>query len=341
MNNILLDTDFYKLTHILQYPKNITNLTSYFVPRSSRLPVYEFGDRIVFFGLSLAIKRLLVDGFDQRFFKLPFAQIKEEITDVLKNGLLYDVELIDQTIEKIEALHKLGYLPVCIRALPEGSLVPVGIPCVEITSTHPDMAWVSQSIEVMLSASLWHPIVSATIARRYAQIAKFFYNGTVDDCVDYRTAMCDFSLRGQESVKSGTAASVAWLSAMFFSSTVAARHAIKATYDMNHDDSIIMGLTSTEHSVMTTHAALDNMEEWKTYRRLLDMYKNISFSIVCDSYDFWNVVENILPKFKDDFDERAARGKFVGIRHDSADPVDAIAGIPVYNLDEYMKRIYV
>jgi nicotinamide phosphoribosyltransferase len=98
---------------------------------------------------------------------------------------------------------------------------------------------------------------------------------------------------------------------------------------------IIRGLTSTEHSVMTSHACLDGGDEYHTFKYLFKLYKNVSFAAVCDSYDFWNVLTNILPNnFMKEIDERGKRGLFIGVRHDSAEPVDALCGIPFLNFDK-------
>ena len=143
--------------------------------------------------------------------------------------------------------------------------------------------------------------------------------------------MCDFSMRGQESNESAVNASVAWLTSMWNSSTVAARKHIQNVY--GKCDGNVRGLTSTEHSVMTSHACLDGGNEIPTFKYLFDLYKNVSFAAVCDSYDFWNVLTNILPNnFKQEIDERGKRGVFIGVRHDSAEPVDALCGtIPAIN----------
>jgi nicotinic acid phosphoribosyltransferase len=140
---------------------------------------------------------------------------------------------------------------------------------------------------------------------------------------------------------------------MWNSSTVAARKHIKDVYGIDKSpvtpftkqwkpqytygvrdkmkNTIVRGLTSTEHSVMTSHACLDGGDEIPTFKYLFDLYKNVSFAAVCDSYDFWNVLTNILPNnFMKEIDERGKRGVFIGVRHDSAEPVDALCGtLPV------------
>ena len=226
MNPFLL-TDFYKLTHILQYRPELRELTSYLTPRGSRL---KGVDKVVMFGLSAYVHSYIVENFRENFFTRNFEYCECEIREVLELGLGYTDEMIDKTIEHFKALHKLQYLPVEINAVPEGTLVPMGVPCVEIKSTNPEFFWVGQALEASLSAAIWHPMVSATIAREYRKIARGAFFATVENGIDERTAMCDFSMRGQESNESAVNASVAWLTSMWNSSTVAARKHIKDVY---------------------------------------------------------------------------------------------------------------
>ena len=327
MNQFLL-TDFYKLTHILQYRPELRELTSYLTPRGSRL---KGVDKVVFFGLSAYVHSYVVKNFNDNFFNRPWWDSCNEVKEVLKEGLGYSDGMIFKTLDNLYALHELGYLPVEINAVPEGTLVPMGVPCLEIKSTNPQFFWVGQALEASLSAAIWHPMVSATIAREYRKIARGAFFATVENGIDERTAMCDFSMRGQESNESAVNASVAWLTSMWNSSTVAARKHIQNVYGKCEGN--VRGLTSTEHSVMTSHACLDGGNEIPTFKYLFELYKDVSFAAVCDSYDFWNVLTHILPTyFKDEIDERGKRGVFIGVRHDSAEPVDALCGtVPVIN----------
>ena len=340
MNPTLL-TDFYKLTHILQYRPELRQLTSYLTPRGSRL---KNVDKVVMFGLSMYVKDYVYDNFNKNFFQKPVEEVVGDVEWVLRAGLGYDDELIFPTINALKALHARGYLPVEINAVPEGTLVPMGVPCIEIKSTDPSFFWVGQALEASLSAAIWHPMVSATIAREYRKIAREAFARTVENDIDERTAMCDFSMRGQESNESAVKASVAWLTSMWNSSTVACRKYIEQTYNdikaETYDSLAIRGLTSTEHSVMTSHACLDGGDEIPTFKYLFKLYKNVSFAAVCDSYDFWNILTNILPNnFKDVIDERGKRGLFIGVRHDSAEPVDALCGLPLITEDYYNKMV--
>ena len=329
-------TDFYKLTHILQYRPELRELTSYLTPRGSRL---KGVDKVVFFGLSAYVHSYVVKNFNDNFFDCPWDEIAVDIADVLKNGLGYSGDMITKTLINLHALHERHYLPVEIKAVAEGTLVPMGVPCLEIKSTDPQFFWVGQALEASLSAAIWHPMVSATIAREYRKIAREAFAKTVENGIDERTAMCDFSMRGQESNESAVNASVAWLTSMWNSSTVAARKHIQNVY--GKCDGIVRGLTSTEHSVMTSHACLDGGDEIPTFKYLFDLYKNVSFAAVCDSYDFWNVLTNILPNnFMQEINERGMRGVFIGVRHDSAEPVDALCGtVPILHANSVKRAV--
>ena len=333
--NPWLLTDFYKLTHILQYRPELRELTSYLTPRGSRLKNIN---KVVMFGLSAYVHSYVVENFNKNFFNRPWWDTCNEVKEVLKEGLGYSDEMIFKTLENLHALHELGYLPVEINAVAEGTLVPMGVPCVEIKSTNPQFFWVGQALEASLSSAIWHPMISATIAREYRKIAREAFAKTVESGVDERTAMCDFSMRGQESNESAVNASVAWLTSMWNSSTVAARKHIQNVYGKCEGN--VRGLTSTEHSVMTSHACLDGGDEIPTFKYLFELYKNVSFAAVSDSYDFWNVLTNILPNnFMEEITERGKRGVFIGVRHDSAEPVDALCGtVPILHADA-VKRI--
>ena len=318
----LLLTDFYKLCHMNMYDKRVVRMTSYLTPRGSRFPEQEW---ILMFGLQMFVHKYLLKDFDNNFFTLPWEEIEEQYKTVLEKSLLYSEREYSQTLEKVKALHDLGYLPIKVRGLPEGKKVPVGVPCVEISVTDDRFAWVGQAVECLLSCSIWHPMVSATVGYRYRELAHDFAVKSSDKS-DGTMSMCDFSLRGQESIESAIASSVGWLASMKNSSTVPARALIEECYPATDKDALqVYGLTSTEHSVMTTDFAI-NGDERETYRRLLtEVYPNTSFAAVCDSYDYWNVLTNILPSLKDEVN---AHNGFIGVRHDSADPVEALCGIP-------------
>ena len=131
----LLLADGYKHVHAEQYPKGTELLVSYLTPRKSRLKTQ---DHMVFFGLQAFCKHYLIDYFKENFFDLPLGDVIHEYTHVVDTMLGKD----NYDLRKIIELHKLGYLPIEIWAVPEGTLVPMKVPCIEIHNTHKDFAWV-------------------------------------------------------------------------------------------------------------------------------------------------------------------------------------------------------
>lgn len=326
--NSILKTDFYKVTHMLQYRDNITHFTSYLTPRGSR---FQSIDKMVVFGIANFVNEYLFKGFNEEFFNAEWSLIRNEVVEVLEKGLGYPQRLVNNTLVKIGALHNLGYLPIEINGLPEGTLCPMRVPAIEIRSTDPAFAWVAQSIESLLSCEFWHPTMSATIAHEYAKIAKAAYDKTVCD-VDYKTAMCDFSMRGQESYESAVASGAGFLTSFYNCSTVESRYYIKKNY-IDGGDIRVNGLTSTEHSVMCSDFSLCGDERETLKRLLTEVYPDVSFSAVLDSYDFWGFVTEILPTLKEEIENHKG---FIGIRHDSDEPVHALCGINCINLNDIL-----
>ena len=323
----ILKTDFYKVTHMQQYNTGITHFTSYLTPRGSR---FKNIDKMVVFGIANFVNEILYKDFNENFFGKHWLDIYEDLIEVLHDGLHYSLPTIKETELKIKKLHELGYLPIELNGLPEGTLCPMGVPAIEIRSTHPDFAWVAQSIESILSCEFWHPAISATMALEYKKIAKEAYDKTVDDDISHMTALCDFSMRGQESYDSAVASGAAFLTSFYNCSTIESRRYIRENYK-DTNPVRVNGLTSTEHSVMCSDYAICG-DERETFRRLLtEVYPNTSFAAVGDSYDFWNVVTNILPSLREEIE---SHNGFIGIRHDSDEPVHALCGIPQFNFNK-------
>ena len=169
--NPMLLIDFYKAVHAEMLPKGITKSVSYFTPRMSRVKRW---DSIVMFGLQGFIKTYLIDYFNEEFFNQPFDTVISDYKRIMDNSLGNKA----YGIQKIEDLHKLGYLPIEIIALPEGSIVPVHVPMFGITNTHPNFAWLPQSLESLISAESWHPMIAATVGKTYRDIVNKYYAET-------------------------------------------------------------------------------------------------------------------------------------------------------------------
>ena len=172
--NPMLLIDFYKAVHAEMLPKDITKSVSYFTPRMSRVKMW---DKVVMFGLQGFIKTYLIEYFNSEFFGRPFDEVMGEYRRIMDASLGKDA----YKIEKVEKLHQLGYLPIEIISLPEGTRVPMHVPMFGITNTHPDFAWLPQSLESLISAESWHPMLAATVGATYRDIVNRYYAKTCDD----------------------------------------------------------------------------------------------------------------------------------------------------------------
>lgn len=307
--------DFYKVGHVDQYPPGTTLVFNNFTPRKSRLAGV---DHSVFFGLQYFLKKYLQRSFDDSFFSV--GDFTPSIAEANNYVQFMDKTLGNQVYPKhIERLHRVGYLPLAIYALPEGTIVPNGVPAMVMYNTHPDFYWLPNMLETILSCTLWGPCTSATIARQYRLILDDYAEKTSDmpEFVDYQAH--DFSFRGMYGLEAACLSGMAHLQYFKGTDTIPALMFNQEYYDHPlHFASV----PATEHSVMSAGGKEDELE---TYRRLIkDVYPNGIVSIVSDTWDLWNVVSDILPSLKSDILRRD--GKVV-IRPDSGDPVDILCGI--------------
>ena len=169
--NPMLLIDFYKAVHAEMLPKKITKSVSYFTPRMSRVNMWN---DVVHFGLQGFCKKYLIEYFNENFFSRPFDEVMFEYKRIMDATLGKDA----YKIEKIERLHKLGYLPIEIISLPEGTRVPMHCPMFGITNTHEEFAWLPQALESLISAESWHPMLAATVGATYREIVNHYYNIT-------------------------------------------------------------------------------------------------------------------------------------------------------------------
>ena len=290
--NPMLLIDFYKAVHAEMLPKNITKSVSYFTPRMSRVKRW---DKVVMFGLQGFIKTYLIDYFNEEFFDKPFEEIIYEYKRIMDASLGKDAYKID----KIESLHKLGYLPIEIVALPEGTIVPMHVPMFGITNTHKDFAWLPQSLESLISAEIWHPMLAATVGMTYRGIVNHYYDLTCEDNIPRSKALGAFDFRGEECLESAVKAGAGWCLSFLNTATVPTIPYLEKNYFCDcTKESVAYGSPSTEHSVMCSNYAVDGDEITLLRRLLTEIYPNTSFSAVLDSYDYWNIIDNILPQLK-------------------------------------------
>lgn len=326
MKETILLTDGYKLGHKLMYPSNMTKLYSNFTPRGNKY-LSEATNGAVVFGIQYFIKEYLIKQFNEGFFSVP----EEKVVANYKNFLTayLDKETADMIgTDHIRELHQLGYLPIKIKALHEGSYCPIGVPLLTITNTHPKFAWLTNYLESLVSNVLWHPITAATVADvfkrelvRHAIKTGFYKWGDISN-IDF---LChDFSMRGMQSVESSIVSGMAFLTSFSGSECVPAILAMSEYYDADLD-TIAKTVPASEHSVECTNAFYytNTPDDEAYFVRMLNTFETGFISIVADGYDYWHFLTNIVPKYKDRIISRNGR---VVIRPDSGDPVKIICG---------------
>lgn len=309
--------DFYKVDHRNQYPKGTQKVYSTWVPRGSRIAGVN---KVVAFGFQYFIIKYLIRFFGYNF----FCRNKEDVIAEYKRYIQYTLGVENPDASHIEALHNLGYLPVRIRAVKEGTLVPLRVPMLTVENTHDDFFWVTNYLETLMSCELWMPSTSATIAYEYKRRLMHYAeeSGGSLDFVPFQGH--DFSMRGMGSLESAKASGAGHLLSFVGTDTVPAIMLHEQYYNADIEKELVgTSIPATEHSVMCAGGQDDELE---TYRRLIeDIYPNGFVSIVSDTWDFWHVVGDTLLKLKDKIMARDGR---VVIRPDSGDPVKIIVGDP-------------
>lgn len=330
--NAMLLTDGYKLDHRRQYPIGTQFVYSNWTPRSnSYLP--QAKDGVVVFGIQYFVKKYLMEYFDKEFFNKPKEEAIKSFSRRI-NTFLGPNEVGEQHIAD---LWELGYLPIRLKALPEGSICPIRVPMLTIINTHSDFFWVTNFLETLMSCELWLPMTSATVARLYRkELERHAEKTGFDKSIELGFLCHDFSMRGMAGLDAAIISGMGHLTSFVGSETIPAIDAVEEYYCMDAEkDLIAMTVPATEHSVMCA-GGLD--DEFETFKRLLtETYPNGFVSIVSDTWDLWKVVSEFTPRLKQEILNRD--GRFV-IRPDSGIPEDIICGIPTENILTYKDECY-
>lgn len=311
---VMMYSDSYKQCHPLLYPDNQEYLVSYLTARKA---------------MSEDFPKMVVDGIQpfiidmKRGFDAFFHETREQVMYEYDQYIGVHLGINNVARDRIVELHKLGYLPLEIRALPEGTVVNMGIPIVEMRNTHPRFAWLVQWVECLLQTEVWPMCAYATVGWEYHKVAEEFYNITAPGA-DPFMAMADFGFRGMSCLEDATRCSASWLLSFNKTSTIPALPYLDDYYFADcAKNKIGIGAVSTEHSVMAANYAIDGDEITFVKRMLTEIYPNTSFSMVSDTYDYWNMVNNIIPACKAEI--LAHNGKLL-VRPDSGDMVSITIG---------------
>lgn len=312
--NPMLMTDFYKTIHHLAYIPKLDFLVSYWTPRMTRI---EGVDKVVSFGQQAMVKEYLINLFNDNFFNRDWEEVKAEYEELISNTMT--VQASDTT--EMKRLHDLGYLPIRIKSVAEGERVNIKTPMFEVTNTVKGFGWLVNYLETYMSVNIWFPMTTATIAYEYRKIVNKYFEKTVENGIP-ATACGDFSMRGMTSPESAMKASAGHLTSFTGTATISSIVWLEQYYNCDSRKEVVgKGVPSTEHSVMSSYG---REGEFECYRHLIeDVFKTGPLSMVSDTYDYWNVITNYLPRLKNSIMNRD--GKII-IRGDSGDPVDIICG---------------
>lgn len=323
----LTQADFYKLSHKKFMADGCTFTYANFTPRSGRYAKWHdnTNQKAVFFGLQAFIKDHLIDEWNTEFFNKP----KDEVIKKFKRRCDTSLGVGAIDTAHFEALHDLGYLPIAIKALPEGSKVGMKVPVLTMYNTHPDFAWLVTYLETVLSSELWQPITSATTAYQYKMLCDEFADATVGNRNHVMFQCHDFSARGMAGRHAGGMSGAGHLLSFNGTDTIAAIDLVEDYYNANAETEFIAAsVPASEHSVTSLGSSVDG--EFDTIKRwITECYPTGIVSIVSDTYDYWNVLTNYLPKLKEDILARKPNElglSKVVVRPDSGDPADIICG---------------
>jgi nicotinamide phosphoribosyltransferase len=302
MNNIILFTDSYKASHYKQYPPNTTKVYSYIESRGGQF------DKTVFFGLQYYLMEYL-EGVRVTL---------DDINEAEKFFSMHGEPFNRDGWEYIITAHG-GRLPVVIKAVKEGSVVPTGNILVSIENTDPRCYWLTSYLETSLLRSVWYPTTVASLSWHIRQLIYKYLVETGDNPdVDINFKTQDFGSRGVSSHESAMIGGAAHLVNFMGSDTVEGVWMANKYYSC---DMAGFSIPAAEHSSITSWG---KENEAMAYKNMLDQFARSGslVAIVSDSYDIFNAVKNLWGK-----ELRQAvidSGATVIIRPDSGTPHEVV-----------------
>lgn len=303
--NRIIDTDSYKASHFLQYPPNTTLVHSYLESRGSERNYTE----TVFFGLQYLLKRY----FTRPFTKENVLEANEVIT---AHGEPFNLQGWLSLIEK----HN-GTLPLRVRAVAEGSIVPTRNVLMTVENTDDEFFWLTGWFESQLMR-LWYPITVATQSYYIKRDVYQFLQETADDAdSEIGFKVHDFGSRGVSSQETAAIGGAAHLVNFMGSDTMASLLIHRNFY---HSEMAGFSIPAAEHSTITSWGRENEID---AYRNMIRQFgkPNALFAVVSDSWNIYEAVEKIWGEQLKQ--EVIDSGATVVIRPDSGDPVEVVGKV--------------
>lgn len=310
--NPLLGTDVYKMGHMEQYVPGCNKVYSYLMARKS-----DVFNETVFFGLQYYIKEYFEVRLTQQM-GVEFLHYREKILGSNSQDV----------VNKITSLCGLGYFPLEIKAVKEGTVMAPRNVMMTITNTIPEFYWVVGFVESLI-LKIWYPITVASCCHKYRRLVDEYWHETVEEgyAQFFRNfAVHDFGYRGDQSEEGAGISGASHLLSFMGSDTVPAYPFIDRYYGISegYDLPIMASVPASEHSVMCSFGQSD---ELAAFNHMLNTYPSGIVSIVSDTYDVYRVLTEFAERLKPRIMARGDGSKVV-FRPDSGNPEHIICGDP-------------
>jgi nicotinamide phosphoribosyltransferase len=309
----IMCTDSYKLTHWRQYPPDTTKIYSYWESRGGKFPEIVGAPLLTYF----------IDKFLRFEFICDFITAGPDNNELYKHCKLLRRHFGGQDYFNHDGWERLAKyicdndkLPIRIKAVPEGMIVPVSNVLMTIENTHPDFYWLPNYLETVF-CQLWYPATVATLSREIKKVIKKYLVETgTPETVNFK--LHDFGFRGATSLETAMIGGASHLINFQGTDTLPAIDFIQTIY--GDTDMPAFSVAAAEHSTITSW---EKAHEVDAYQNMLDVYPDDAIiSIVADSYDVFSACTNIFGntlKYK-----ILSRKGTVVIRPDSGSPVATV-----------------
>lgn len=304
-NNLILNCDSYKVSHWKQYPPRTQYIYSYIESRGGKY------DSTLFFGLQAFIKEYLMKPITMEDILEAEEFWKAHGEPFNKSGWISILEKYD------------GYLPIEIKAVPEGFIIPVKNVLLTVVNTDPEFYWVTSFIETALLRAIWYPTTVATVSWNAKQSIKKYMELTGCDLSGLDFKLLDFGKRGVSSYESSVLGGMAHLVNFKGTDTVSGVIGARKYYN---EPMAGFSVPASEHSSITSW---NKVRELDAYENMLDAFSEDHkiISIVIDSYDYENAVQMFGTKLKDKVIKFGESGGTLVLRPDSGDAVEVVTNI--------------
>lgn len=273
---MIFSTDSYNASHFQMYPPGTTEISGYIEARNSS----EFPN-VSFFGLQYFIKKYLMEPdlskLDIHAAKMRWSSHGEPFP---RKGW--------------QKIKDLGYYPIEIQAVPEGSWVPKNNVLIQIRNTDPDCYWLPTWLETQL-VQIWYPTTVATQGKQTKDMLRKYLEDTgcenIEEVLPFMVH--DFGYRGSSCYEQASIGGAAHLTNFKGTDTFPALDMIRDYYGVGMAG---FSIPASNHAVITSWDS-----EEAAFKNVLDQFlvKGGVVACVSDSYDFYKALDIWGTKFKD------------------------------------------